>query len=115
MEAYAALVATGVERLQALRPVLVAIDRRSESPGADLGATAAEFDAVGRLLGAIKPQPAREATHGLLVRACALGARAARLMQDAMRTGDAAGQWNAASAAAGALILLDRAAKDLEQ
>jgi hypothetical protein len=114
MEAYAALVATGVERLQALRPVLVAIDRRSEIPG-DLAATAAEFEAVGRLLGAITPQPAREATHGLLVRACALGARAARLMQDATRTGDAAGQWNAASAAAGALILLDRAAKDLEQ
>jgi hypothetical protein len=114
MEAYAALVATAVERLQALRPVLVSIDRRSEIPG-DLGATASEFDAIGRLLGAIKPQPAREATHGLLVRTCALGARAARLLQTATQTRDESGQWNAASAAAGALILLDRAAKDLAQ
>jgi AMIN domain len=114
MEAYAALVATAVERLQALRPVLVSIDRRSEI-SADLGATASEFDAIGRLLGAIKPQPAREATHGLLVRTCALGARAARLLQTATQTRDESGQWNAASAAAGALILLDRAAKDLAQ
>jgi hypothetical protein len=114
MEAYAALVATAVERLQALRPVLVSIDRRSEIPG-DLGAAASEFDAIGRLLAAIKPQPAREATHGLLVRTCALGARAARLLQTATQTRDESGQWNAASAAAGALILLDRAAKDLAQ
>jgi hypothetical protein len=49
----------------------------------------------------------------LLQRACVLGARATRTLQEATRASDATGEWNAASAAAGALILLDRAIKDI--
>ena len=111
-EAYAAQISAAVERLQALRPVLVSIDRRAGVPD-DLMKAAAEFDAIGRTLNATKPPASREATHGLLVRVCALGARSARTLQESSQSGDTAGQWNAASAAAGALILLDRAVKDL--
>ena len=92
--------------------MLVSIDRRAGVPE-DLTKAAAQFDAIGRILDAIKPPTSREATHGLLVRVCALGARSARTLQESTRSGDTAGQWNAASAAAGALILLDRAVKDL--
>jgi cell division septation protein DedD len=111
-EAYAAQLSALVDRLQALRPVLQSIDRRTEVT-ADLNAAAAEFEAVGRILMAIKPIAGREATHALLQRACALGARASRTLQDATRAGDATGEWNAASAAAGALLLLDRAIKEI--
>ena len=111
-DAYAAQLSAVVDRLQALRPVLEAIDRRTQVT-ADLNAAAAEFDAVGQILMAIKPIAGREATHGLLQRACVLGARATRTLQEATRASDATGEWNAASAAAGALILLDRAIKDI--
>ena len=57
--------------------------------------------------------PIREAPHGLLVRVSGLGARSARTLEESTRKGDVAGQRNASSAAAGALILLDRAIKDL--
>jgi hypothetical protein len=79
----------------------------------DLAGAAAEFEAIGRLLNAVKPPAPREATHGLLVRVCDLGARSARTLQESIRSGDVTGQRNASSAAAGALILLDRAIKDL--
>jgi hypothetical protein len=111
-EAYAAEVSAVIERLRTLRPVLVAIDRRSQAPG-ELAEAATEFDAIGQMLTAMKPPRLREATNGLLVRACVLGARASRMWQDSRQTGDTAAQMNAASAAAGALLLLDRAITDL--
>jgi hypothetical protein len=112
VEAYTAQILALVNRLQGLRPLLLAIDRRGEIT-TDLNAAAAEFDEIGRILTAIKPIPARAGTHGLLLQACVLGARAARTLQDATASRDAAAEWNAASAAAGALILLDRAIADI--
>ena len=111
-EAYAAQVSALVERLRILRPILVAIDQYTEVPG-DLTAATTEFDAIGQMLTAIKPPASREAATGLLVRACVLGARAARMRRDTPQRGDTVEQMNASSAAAGALILLDRAVKDL--
>ena len=110
---YVAQIAVALGRLQALRPVLSSIDRRAEQPAGDLTAAAAEFDAVARVLAAIKPPASRGTTHGLFLRACALGARASRMRLDSSRTGDSASGWNAASAAAGALIMLDTARADL--
>jgi hypothetical protein len=112
VEAYTAQIAALVSRLQGLRPLLLAIDRREEIT-TDLNAAAAEFDAIGRILTAIKPIPSRAGTHGMLLQACVLGSRATRTLQDATRSRDAAEEWNAASAAAGALILLDRAIGDI--
>jgi hypothetical protein len=115
VDAYAAQVSVARARLQALRPVLASIDRRADEPAGDLAAAAAEFDAVARLLAAIKAPASREATHDLLLRACVLGARASRMRQDSMLRRDPASGWNAASAAAGALMLLDRANSDSGQ
>lgn len=114
-DGYAVLIRTSMDRLLALRPMLVSIDRRDAKPDGEFAAAAGEFDALARIFDAIKPPPSRQATHELLVRACALGARATRLGQDAIRTGDMASSWTAASAAAGALLMLDRAANDLGQ
>jgi hypothetical protein len=106
-------VSVALGRLVALRPVLASIDRRAEQPTGDLTAAATEFDSVAHALAAIKPSASRETTHGLLIRACALGARATRLRLDSALSGDSATGWNAASAAAGALIMLDKASTDL--
>ena len=76
-------------------------------------ATALEFDDLGKLLGALKPPPSRASTHALLVRACTLGARAARLRETPSGNPDDPLVWEAASAAAGALMMVDKANMDL--
>ena len=112
-DVYVAQVSAALGRLQALRPVLSSIDRRTEQPAGDLTAAVGEFEAVARILAAIKVPASRQTTHGLLLRACDLGARASRMRLESAGTGDAASGWNAASAAAGALLMLDRATVDL--
>lgn len=112
-DAYDAKAATVLGRLQELRPVLAAIDRREDKPAADLASIASDLDALGSTFGAMKPPPPRETKHALILRACAFAARAARLREESARTGDAALIWTAASAAAGALLMIDSAASDV--
>jgi hypothetical protein len=52
-------------------------------------------------------------THLLLQRGLALALRATTARLEAMQRGDHDAEWNAASAAAGALLMLDRARDDL--
>jgi hypothetical protein len=113
VDQYVARMSEVLIRLQALRPVLASIDRRADVTPGDLEAAAIELETIGRSLAAIRPPGPRETTHGLLVRACALGVRSSRMRQDSIRTNDSALGWNAASAAAGALMMLDRASSDL--
>lgn len=112
-DVYVAQVSVALGRLQALRPLLASIDRRAEQPVGDLRAAIVEFNAVSRILVAIKVPTSRETTQDLLLRACDLGARASRMRMELESTGDLAPGWNAASAAAGALIMLDSASADL--
>jgi AMIN domain-containing protein len=112
-DAYVAQVSVALGRLQALRPLLASIDRRAPEPVGDLRAAILEFNAVARILVAIKVPTSRETTQDLLLRACDLGARASRMRMEVESTGDLAPGWNAASAAAGALIMLDSASADL--
>ena len=99
-------VSAALVRLHAMRPLLEAIDRRADTVPGDLDTAAKEFDVVAKLLTAIKPPSSRTSTHALLLRTCTLGARAARLRQTAAASQDAASGWEAASAAAGALLVL---------
>lgn len=110
---YGVRVATAVARLQTLRPLLDAIDRRQATTPGDLTGAANEFDDVAKLLTTIKPPPSRASTHALLLRTCTLGARAVRLRQATAANQDSASGWEAASAAAGALLMLERANTDL--
>ena len=112
-DAYVAQVSVALGRLQALRPLLASIDRRAAQPVGDLRAAIIEFNAVSRILVAIKVPTSRETTQNLLLRACDLGARASRMRVELESTDDLAPRWNAASAAAGALIMLDSASADL--
>lgn len=110
---YLAQVSGTLVRLHALRRVIGSIDGRVVGAAADLPAVAVELDSMGRTLGAMKVSESLATTHDLLMRSCALGARAARMRHESSTSGDATAALNAASAAAGALILLDRATRDL--
>lgn len=112
---YATRVATALMRLQTLKPLLEAIDRRTESVPGNLSAAVKEFDDIGKLLTAVKPPQSRASTHALLLRTCTLGARAVRLRESVAGNQDAASGWDAASAAAGALLMLERANSELEK
>jgi hypothetical protein len=110
---YGVRVAAALLRLYAQKPLLEAIDRRADSVPGNLEAAVKEFDDVATLLTAIKSPASRASTHALLLRTCTLGARAARLRQTSGASQDAASAWDAASAAAGALLMLDRANTEL--
>lgn len=111
---YTLRVSATLVRLDALRPLLEAIDRRATTLPDDLDAALKQFDDAANLLTTITPPSSRTSTHALLLRTSTLGARAVRLRQSA--TGqDAASSWEAASAAAGALLLLERANGEIRE
>ena len=109
---YTLRVSATLLRLHELRPLLEAIDRRVVKLPGNLDAALTEFDEVAKLLTTVKAPPSRTSTHALLLRTCTLGARAVGMRQSA--TGpDATSNWEAASAAAGALLMLERATNEL--
>ncbi len=101
-----------LERLRAMRQTLVAIDQQRSVPS--LTATRTEVSAILRTLNTVRPSEVVRATHDLLIRSASLALMALTLRdappgeppnQDALR--------NAASAAAGALLLLDRVCMEI--
>ena len=111
--AYDVQISAALVRLHALRPLLESIDRLADPLAGNLDAAVGEFEAIGKILSGIKAPRSREATHALLQRTCTMGVRAIRMRQDGARTTDPGATLNAASAAAGALLMLDRANKEL--
>lgn len=105
-------------RLERLRPVLSSIDSRADVPEDVLRSAIGEFDAIRQTLSVGKwtdPDEPSVSSHQSLAKVCELGGTAATARLDAQRRGDGSLAWNAASAAAGALILLDRATSDLRR
>ena len=111
VEKYLRKAAPALERLEKLRPLLASIDALQHVDGETLRKAAAELDATGRALSAIEPPRKVSETHELLAKACALGATAARAAAETAPENTQA--WSAASAAAGALMLIERARADL--
>lgn len=111
--AYDLRIAAALVRLYALRPLLESIDRQANPVPDNMDAGVGEFEAIAKILGGIKAPRSRERAHALLQRTCTMGVRAIRVRQDGARTNDPGSSLNAASAAAGALLMLDRANKDL--
>ena len=110
---YLRQISPAVARLRSARPSLVAIDRRGPEPAGDLIEVELELGESARELAAMKPPASHVLAHDLLTAACSLAARAVRLRRDAIRTGDATAALNAASAAAGAVMMFERASTDL--
>ena len=103
-------VVAALAQLGRLRPLLSAIDSRIDVPEESLRAMLLEFDTIGQTLSVSRSDPSLEGLKTL----CVLAKTAAAMRLDAQQHGDPAAAWNAASAAAGALILLDRATSELK-
>ena len=63
----------------------------------------------------MKPPAEIANAHATLVSACSMAARAASMRLDALRSGSMDDAWQASSAAAGALMLLDQAVLELRR
>jgi hypothetical protein len=102
-----------LNRYRKLQPALVSIDRQDPKPAGDLTAIREESAAVLRALTAYRPGESVRPTHDLLVRSASFALMAATLRHDAGTQADPEKLRNAASAAAGALLLLDRVCSEL--
>jgi AMIN domain-containing protein len=98
-----------LERFKLQMPTLELMESLEEDLGARMPAVMQEFDRLRSELDAIKPPDTVRPQHDLLLQAARLGSTAARLRLEAIQQGDAALRRNAASAAAGAMLMLDRA------
>ena len=71
--------------------------------------------AAQRELGAVQPPPEVAAAHSTLLAAAGMAVRASATRFDAVRSGSMDTAWQAASAAAGALMLLDQSTLELRR
>jgi hypothetical protein len=70
---------------------------------------------AGRELALVKPPPELDGPHGLMAAAARMAAQAASARKTALASGDMKTAWDASSAAAGALMLIDQAAADFKR
>lgn len=90
--------------------------RQLAGPGPNAVAQLEERAAVaGRELALVKPPPEFESAHAQLRAACSMAVRAASSRRRAITSGDMQVAWEASSAAAGALMMLERAAEDVKR
>ncbi len=101
--------------LRACRTRLEAIRQLHSTPRRDLIWLEGQTSIVTRLLADVKAPAGAEKVHGLYTNAAQLASRAVSARQQAVSLGDMQPAWEAASAAAGALMLIDRAAEELRQ
>jgi hypothetical protein len=99
-----------IQRLEALRPILESIDRRSAISGERVEAAAVEIESLRTHFASLRPPRTLAVAHDLLRTVCALASRAVSL---ASMSKDGVIPSEASSAAAGALILLSRARTEL--
>jgi hypothetical protein len=102
-----------LQRMETLRPLVARIDAGENLDFDTLATTAKDFTGLRRLLEAVQPSAALAATHDLLMTSCTLAAMASRLGIEATQQNDMETRRRAASAAAGSLMLYDRACADL--
>jgi hypothetical protein len=102
-----------LQRLERLRPVLVKLDALAIVPDERLTSAVEEFGLIRTALASLVPPRSLTATHDLLRDACILGATSATARVAPGVPDDSSRAWNAAAAAAGAIMLLDRARADL--
>ena len=101
-----------VSRMEVLMALVVRIDAGEDIEPVLLASAADEFTSLRRELEIVKLPPVLAATHELLMTSCTFGAMAARLGMEAAQ-GSAEIRQRAASAAAGSLMLFDRACADI--
>jgi hypothetical protein len=112
---YERRIRAAVDRLKKATPGLEQIRQLSgPSPGA-LAPLAARVTDGWRDLKNVRPPAEAEAVHNMFVSALQLAIRAASSRQMAIKTADMNTAWEASAAAAGALLMLERAQDDLRK
>jgi hypothetical protein len=101
--------------LRACRMRLEAIRQLDTTPRRSLIWLEGQTSIVTRKLADVKPPAGAETVHGLFTTAAQLASRAVAERQQAVSSGEMKAAWEAASAAAGALMLIDRALDELQR
>jgi hypothetical protein len=109
LEKYRAQAANILDRLKLQLPLLESMESIAGDITARMPPAMQEFDRLHEELGQLRPPETVRALHDLLLQATRLAATAAKLRLDAAQTDNIALRRNAASAAAGATLLLERA------
>jgi len=101
--------ARALSRIEAQRALLATIEAGNNVDAGLLRLANAEFTELRQAIGVMSQQDVTVPVRELLVSSCTLGAAAAKLRLDSLAADTPAARRNAGSAAAGALMLLDRA------
>jgi hypothetical protein len=102
-----------LERMEAQRPLIARIDADENVDVEAVAVTMKELMGILHALESIKPSSVLRPTHDLLIASCTLALTASTLQLEASRENRPASRQNAASAAAGALMLLNLACADI--
>jgi hypothetical protein len=113
LERYREQVRTALDRLRLQQPLLQLLSSYEEVTLDRLRMAAAELQRLAQELTGITPPESLRAQHNLVVQAARLGITATTLRMEAASTSDAATLRNAASAASGAMLMLNRACEDI--
>jgi hypothetical protein len=101
-------------RLQALQAAIEDIRQLAGSRPSELAAVQQTVTQVLEVIRLLQPPDELRAAHTLLVSAAQLADSAARVRREAALSGDMARAWDASSAAAGALMLTERARAEMQ-
>jgi hypothetical protein len=113
LERYRRQASAPLDRLLMQQPLLTTLDSSEDQTEERMKMGVEEFVRLRQELAAIKPPETVRAQHEMLLQASTLGLMAMRVRLESLRTNDPNAIKNAASAAAGAIILLERACADL--
>jgi hypothetical protein len=113
LKKFEAIVAEQVSRLGRVKATLDDIRSLAISAPEALGEVESTASHVLGVVSVLDPPEELRGAHSLLVSAAQLAVSAARVRREAALSGDLARAWDASSAAAGALMLADRAHEEL--
>jgi AMIN domain len=113
IERYRRQISPALDRLRLQEPLLTSLDIAEDQTVDRVQLAVEEFERLRQELLGIKPPDTLRSQHDMLIQSTVLALMATRLRLEAFRTSDPATLRNAASAAAGATLLLDRVCADL--
>jgi hypothetical protein len=113
LERYKRQIAPALDRLRLQQPLLMSLEGSEPQTVDRVQLAAEELERLRQELIAIRSPESLRPQHDMLFQSTTLALMGMRLTLEALRTSDPATLRNAASAAAGATLLLDRACAEL--
>jgi hypothetical protein len=113
VERYRRQIAPALDRLRLQEPLLASLDNAESQTMDRVQLAVEEFERLRVEFAGTRPPDSLRSQHDMLIQSTTLALMATRLRLEAFRTSDPGTLRNAASAAAGATLLLDRVCADL--